>query len=166
MWLQGRRLITSQLQSHNRLSTPLVVRCAATQAVNSDVVQTEEKFMRHNTDSNAKSFLYTFVGFGAGLIIGAILKTHYDERTRSKKPLTHILPSVSAASPFSFSSVLDENNNEILPPETVSKRVSYNFIADAVEKASDKVVYIDIKDVRRYVCLSGHMVFVLGLTYV
>lgn len=128
--------------------------------VNGDVLQTQEDYTRHNDNSENKSFTYTIAGFGAGIIIGAILKAHYDEQTKSKKPFSHILPSVSAASPFSFSPGLDANNNEIQPATPLSKRISHNFIADAVEKASDKVVYIDIRDPRRYVWQS--LIYVLS----
>ncbi|XP_050695247.1 serine protease HTRA2, mitochondrial-like isoform X2 [Eriocheir sinensis] len=155
VWLQERRRVTSQLMLCNRLSASLATRGAGAQVVNSDVVQTQEGFTRHNADSKNKSFMYTIAGFGAGIIISAILKAHYDEWTKSKKPLFHILPSISAASPFSVNPALDVNNNETQPATTLSKRISHNFIADAVEKASDKVVYIDIRDHRRSPIMRG-----------
>lgn len=157
VWLQEKRRITKQLLLCNRLSTPLVVRCAASQIDHSEVLQRQEDFAKCYSHSRSRSLLYTIVGFGTGLIIGAVLKTHYDDRTKSKRSLTHILPSVSAASPFTFSPAVDSNNNEAKPPETTIKRISHNFIADAVEKASDKVVYIDIKDSRRYVYQAPHL---------
>lgn len=154
LWSREKRRLTKQLLLYN----PVVVRCAASQVVNhSEVLQRQEDFAKYNSHSKSGSFLYSIVGFGAGLILGAILKTHYNEWSRSRRYLTNILPSVSAASPFIFTPPVDENNNETKSPkeeEMLSKRMTRNFIADAVEKASDKVVYIDIKDARRFVCAS------------
>lgn len=124
----------------------------------SEVLRRQQDFAKYTSHQSNRSFLYSFVGFGTGLVIGAILKAQYDERTKSRKSLTYILPSVSAASPFNFTPVVDTNNNETKPPETIIKRIGHNFIADAVERASDKVVYIDIKDGRRnpYTRQCGH----------
>lgn len=153
MWSREKRRLTKQLLLCNRLSTPVVVRCAASQVVNhGEVLQRQEDFAKYNSHSRSGSFLYSIVGFGAGLILGAILKSHYNEWSRSKRYLTNVLPSVSAASPFTFTPAVDHNNNETNSAKqeaTLSKRITHNFIADAVEKASDKVVYIDIKDARR-----------------
>lgn len=124
----------------------------------SEVLRRQQDFAKYTSHQSNRSFLYSVVGFGTGLVIGAILKAQYDERTKSRKSLTYILPSVSAASPFNFTPVVDTNNNETKPPETIIKRIGHNFIADAVERASDKVVYIDIKDGRRnpYTRQCGH----------
>lgn len=155
--LRERRRVTKQLLLCNHLSS-LVVRCAASQMDPSEVLRRQQDFAKYTSHQSNRSFLYSVVGFGTGLVIGAILKAQYDERTKSRKSLTYILPSVSAASPFNFTPVVDTNNNETKPPETIIKRIGHNFIADAVERASDKVVYIDIKDGRRnpYTRQCGH----------
>lgn len=96
-----------------------------------------------------KSYIYTALGLGAGLFIGVALKTIYNEATAYDRVLQKTFPSVRAASPFLNNTPLDSNNNVNIAPPVMSKRLIYNFIADAVEKVSDKVVYIDIKDSRR-----------------
>ena len=149
--------MTKQLLLCNRWSTTSVIRCASSQVVDhNEVLQRQEDYAKYSSYSR-RSIMHTIAGFGAGFILGAILKAQYDEWSRSTKSLTHILPSVSAASPFTFTPVVDHNNNETKPPETTSKKIMHNFIADAVENASDKVVYIDIKDSRRYDYQAPHL---------
>ncbi|MPC09454.1 Serine protease HTRA2, mitochondrial [Portunus trituberculatus] len=150
LWSREKRRLAKQLL----LSNPVLVRCAASQVVNhSEVLQRQKDFTKSNPHSESGTFLYSIVGFGAGLILGAIVKSHYNEWSRTKRYLTSVLPCVAAASPFTFTASVDHNNNEPEPPpkqeSPLSKRITHNFIADAVEKASDKVVYIDIKDARR-----------------
>lgn len=102
------------------------------------------------TDTNGQkgydrlSFVRVAVGFGVGLIFGATLKTYYDEKT-SRNEKSSVFPTVCAANPLSYTQP-DNTQNDAKP---VSRRMVYNFVADAVEKASDKVVFIDIKDNRR-----------------
>ena len=158
LWSREKRRLAKQLL----LSNPVVVRCVASQVVNhSKVLQRQEQFAKSDSHSKIGSFLCSIVGFGTGLVLGAILKSHYNEWSRSRKYLTTVLPCVTAASPFTFTPSVDHNNNDTkLPPKEetpLSKRITHNFIADAVEKASDKVVYIDIKDARRFVCQASHL---------
>lgn len=95
------------------------------------------------------SYLRTAFGLGAGLLIGATIKTCYDERSEDWQG-HKLVPGVHAASPFNISSLIgDENNNVMNPSSTGSNRKNFNFIADVVEKVSDGVVYIEIKDHRR-----------------
>lgn len=95
------------------------------------------------------TYIRTALGFGAGLLIGASLKTFYNELCREDGTYPSILPAIHAASPFGVD-VSDMNKNSISPPSPpASKRLVFNFIADVVDKVSDGVVYIEIKDRRK-----------------
>lgn len=93
-------------------------------------------------------YIRTALGVGAGFLIGATIKAIYDSISKPNE-LFQGIPSVCAASPFSVVVPSDTQDQPSQPLPPVSKRQIYNFIADAVEKVSDKVVYIDIKDSRR-----------------
>lgn len=106
---------------------------------------TESQEGSERNSNHGSSYTRTALGLGVGLLIGATAKTLYDERTKDKEFPKRILPAVQASSP--------------LPPDNDSwsgkekdppffKRNMYNFVADAVEKASGGVVFISINDTR------------------
>lgn len=119
----------------------------------------------NNRNSNHNSsYTRTALGLGAGLLLGATAKTLYDERTKDKEFPKGILPAVQASSPLppEDGSVGKEN-----APTYFRKRDMFNFVADAVEKASAGVVFISISDTRRHIVrnhqhLSNGSGFIVG----
>ncbi|MCL4130791.1 UNVERIFIED_CONTAM: hypothetical protein GTU68_032385, partial [Idotea baltica] len=100
-------------------------------------------------NSNQKTFYYSsyahVIYFGIGVGVGVSLYNYLKERSLlflPDKVGTLFLPTVHAAAPI---------YNPVKEEEKINKgsRHSHNFIADVVEKVSDGVVYIEIKDHRR-----------------
>ncbi|KAK4319861.1 hypothetical protein Pmani_009247 [Petrolisthes manimaculis] len=152
---QERKCFMRQLASSLQLYIPSTHNSALTTAASKSQTSKAPLFLNASTctyqDGQYKGklpFIRIAVGFGVGLFIGGKLKTYYDEKSKIDKSLHRLFPTVYAANPLSVPkpSDVDKSQDET---KSVSKRMIYNFIADAVEKASDKVVYIDIKDSRR-----------------
>ncbi|XP_037796068.1 serine protease HTRA2, mitochondrial-like [Penaeus monodon] len=99
--------------------------------------------------NHGSSYTRTALGLGAGLILGATAKTLYDERTKDKEFPRRILPAVQASSPLPPEDVSVAGNGEA--SAFFKKRDMYNFVADAVQKASGGVVFISINDTRRHI---------------
>lgn len=97
--------------------------------------------------NHGSSYTRTALGLGAGLILGATAKTLYDERTKDKEFPRRILPAVQASSPLPPEDVSVAGNGEA--SAFFKKRDMYNFVADAVQKASGGVVFISINDTRQ-----------------
>lgn len=119
-----------------------------------------------NQNPKAKKYAYTVLGLGAGVVIGSTLKTIYEDLRSTDRLVQRVIPSVCAASPFSIGKIGDDNKNVGKSAPPTSKRLVYNFIADAVEKASDKVVNIDIKDKRGYVKPFFFILYSITLTVI
>ncbi|XP_069168106.1 serine protease HTRA2, mitochondrial isoform X2 [Procambarus clarkii] len=148
VWAWERSWLAGQRAFHHRLSTSCVLCRAHSETKSSGVFSPLNPDGDRDHYSQSKvSYIRTALGLGAGLFIGATIKGVYEKAKIYE--LKQGVPSVCAASPFSFIAAPETEDSVNQPPPSVSKRQIYNFIADAVEKVSDKVVYIDIKDNRR-----------------
>ncbi|KAG7174433.1 serine protease HTRA2, mitochondrial-like [Homarus americanus] len=147
VWIQGRCWLPGQQAACRRLF-------ASCNLCNSQTTEVPSPLSKGSSTQKNKSYIRTALGLSAGLFIGATLKTLYNNKNSDDLvQVTPLIPSVYGASPFSFTTPVETEDSVSKSSVSVSKRQVYNFIADAVEKTSDKVVYIDIKDSRRR--LSG-----------
>ncbi|XP_068230477.1 serine protease HTRA2, mitochondrial isoform X1 [Palaemon carinicauda] len=146
--LRDMRKLSIQLAALRRLSA-CTERATALQVPNSETTSSVKIPPSPRNYKRKASYLRTAVGLGGGLLIGAAIKTCYDARSEDWQT-PKILPGVHAANPFNISSLIaDENNNLANLSSSGSNRKNFNFIADVVDKVSDGVVYIEIKDNRR-----------------
>lgn len=149
VWLQERRWLAGKLASCHQLSSSCDFCRTLSKTGHSVESSSQSNYTERDEYKNKKSFIYTAFGLGAGICIGVTTKTIYNEVTANNKLLQKAYPSLHAASPLLENKPLNCNKNVDSAPPDTSKKLIFNFIADAVEKVSDKVVYIDIKDSRR-----------------
>ncbi|KAK7075657.1 hypothetical protein SK128_003750, partial [Halocaridina rubra] len=129
-------------------------RCASTvQFHRVDVSSSADSTYKRESSRKKTSYVRTALGLGAGFLIGAAVKTYSEEKSNNQRQLQSIPPSICAASPFGLNSLLSDDGNSgsggLTSAPSVSKnRHKFNFIADVVEKVSEGVVYIEVKDHR------------------
>ncbi|KAK8736409.1 hypothetical protein OTU49_004986 [Cherax quadricarinatus] len=148
VWIKERWWLCGQRVFHHRVSASSDLSCPP--ETNDSTISSPLIISANRTHDSQRTIPYirTALGVGAGFLIGATIKAIYDSISKPNE-LFQGIPSVCAASPFSVVVPSDTQDQPSQPLPPVSKRQIYNFIADAVEKVSDKVVYIDIKDSRR-----------------
>ena len=109
----------------------------------------------HSENKQKPKYFKHLLKLGAGSLLLALgFKLSFNQDSWKRKILFNfnLIPTVSAALPF-FANDDDNEREDIKNNNASDKKVlrkQFNFIADVVEKVNDGVVYIEIKDNRRY----------------